>query len=111
LLVGNNIPLSGYLSDRIGRKKMYIIGAATMGVFGFIYFALIDTGSSVLISKFLFEPLAKLHADPVSPIVFNEDELAISDRRGDFSKYAVILGKIFVQRLSAPKYDGIRTQT
>jgi hypothetical protein len=41
------IPLSGYLSDRIGRKKMYIIGAATMGVFGFIYFALIDTGSSV----------------------------------------------------------------
>src|SRR5271169_6114979 len=28
---------------------MYIIGAATMGVFGFIYFGLIDTGSSVLI--------------------------------------------------------------
>src|SRR5579883_3016084 len=43
------IPLSGYLSDQIGRKKMYIIGAATMGVFGFIYFGLIDTGSSVLI--------------------------------------------------------------
>jgi MFS family permease len=43
------IPLSGYLSDIIGRKKMYIIGAATMGVFGFIYFGMIDTGSSVLI--------------------------------------------------------------
>jgi MFS family permease len=43
------IPLSGHISDRIGRKKMYIIGAATMGVFGFIYFAMIDTGSSVLI--------------------------------------------------------------
>jgi MFS family permease len=43
------IPLSGYISDRIGRKKMYIIGAATMGVFGFIYFGMIDTGSSVLI--------------------------------------------------------------
>ena len=43
------IPLSGYVSDRIGRKKMYIIGAATMGVFGFIYFGMIDTGSSVLI--------------------------------------------------------------
>ena len=43
------IPLSGYMSDRIGRKKMYIIGAATMGVFGFVYFGLIDTGSSVLI--------------------------------------------------------------
>jgi MFS family permease len=43
------IPFSGWLSDRIGRKKMYIIGAFTMGVFGFIYFGLIDTGSSVLI--------------------------------------------------------------
>jgi MFS family permease len=43
------IPLSGHLSDVIGRKRMYIIGAATMGVFGFIYFGLVDTGSSVLI--------------------------------------------------------------
>ena len=43
------IPLSGYLSDVIGRKKMYIIGAATMGVFGFVYFGLLDTGSSALI--------------------------------------------------------------
>jgi MFS family permease len=43
------IPLSGYISDRIGRKKMYIIGCATMGVFGFVYFGLIGTGSSVLI--------------------------------------------------------------
>ena len=43
------IPLSGHLSDRIGRKRMYIIGCATMGVFGFIYFGLVDTGSPVLI--------------------------------------------------------------
>lgn len=37
------IPFSGYLSDRIGRKRMYLIGAATTGVFGFIYFALLNT--------------------------------------------------------------------
>jgi metabolite-proton symporter len=43
------IPFSGWLSDQIGRKKMYIIGCAAMGVFGFVYFAMIDTGSSVLI--------------------------------------------------------------
>jgi MFS family permease len=43
------IPLSGYVSDRIGRKRMYIIGAATMGVFGFVYFGLLDSGSEALI--------------------------------------------------------------
>jgi MFS family permease len=38
-----SIPLSGYLSDRIGRKRMYLLGAATTGVFGFVYFALLNT--------------------------------------------------------------------
>jgi MFS family permease len=37
------VPLSGYLSDRIGRKRMYLIGAVTMGVWGFAYFALLNT--------------------------------------------------------------------
>jgi MFS family permease len=43
------IPLSGHLSDRIGRRKMYLIGAITTGVFGFVYFGLLDTGSLALI--------------------------------------------------------------
>ena len=30
------IPLAGHLSDRIGRKRMYIIGAVATGIFGFI---------------------------------------------------------------------------
>jgi metabolite-proton symporter len=38
-----SIPFSGYLSDRIGRKRMYLSGAAVMGVFGFVYFALLHT--------------------------------------------------------------------
>jgi metabolite-proton symporter len=33
-----SIPLAGHLSDRIGRRNMYLLGAATTGVFGFIYF-------------------------------------------------------------------------
>ncbi|MGB6536164.1 MAG: MFS transporter [Xanthobacteraceae bacterium] len=43
------IPIAGHLSDRIGRKNMYLIGAATMGVFGFLYFAMVDTAAPVLV--------------------------------------------------------------
>jgi metabolite-proton symporter len=39
------IPLSGHISDRIGRKKMYMLGAALMLVFAFVYFAMLDTGN------------------------------------------------------------------
>ena len=48
LLVGTGlsavtIPLAGHISDRIGRKRMYLIGAVTMGLFGFVYFTLLNT--------------------------------------------------------------------
>jgi MFS family permease len=44
-----SIPLFGHLSDRIGRKKMYMIGAAVTGVCGFIYFAMLNSGSEAII--------------------------------------------------------------
>ena len=44
-----SIPVFGHLSDRIGRKNMYMIGAAVTGVFGFIYFAMLGTGSQPII--------------------------------------------------------------
>jgi metabolite-proton symporter len=44
-----SIPLFGHISDRIGRKRMYMIGAVTVGVFGFIYFGMLNTGSLAVI--------------------------------------------------------------
>jgi len=43
------VTISGALSDRIGRKRMYMIGAVFSGLFGFVYFALLDTKSPTLI--------------------------------------------------------------
>jgi len=49
-----SIPLFGHLSDQIGRKNMYMIGAATTGIFGFIYFAMLNTGTEAIIFLAIF---------------------------------------------------------
>jgi metabolite-proton symporter len=38
-----SIPLFGHLSDRLGRKRVYMFGAALTGVYGLVYFMLLDT--------------------------------------------------------------------
>jgi MFS family permease len=37
------IPAAGHLSDRLGRKRVYMFGAALIGVYGFAYFRMLDT--------------------------------------------------------------------
>ncbi|TMR29641.1 MFS transporter [Actinomadura geliboluensis] len=37
---------AGHYSDRMGHERMYTVGALTMGVFGFLYFVVIDSGST-----------------------------------------------------------------
>jgi len=44
-----SIPLFGHISDRFGRKNIYMLGAVTVGIFGFVYFAMLETGSLPLI--------------------------------------------------------------
>jgi MFS family permease len=71
------IPLSGHISDRIGRRKMYLIGAALTGVFGFLYFGMVDTAipSAVFIAIVLsfiphdiqYGPQAALIAEAFTP--------------------------------------------
>ncbi len=43
------VTVAGRLSDHVGRKNMYILGCVSVGVYGFIYFALLDSKSPTLI--------------------------------------------------------------
>jgi MFS family permease len=44
-----NVPFFGHLSDKIGRKRMYMIGAALTLVWAFPYFALLQTAAPALV--------------------------------------------------------------
>ena len=71
------IPLSGHISDRIGRRNMYLIGVVVMGLFGFLYFGMLDTAipSAVFIAIVLsliphdiqYGPQAALIAEAFTP--------------------------------------------
>ncbi len=43
------VPLSGHLSDRFGRRRVYILGAVLTGIFGFAYVAMLNTLSPTLV--------------------------------------------------------------
>src|SRR5207244_10790498 len=71
------IPLSGHVSDRIGRRRTYLIGVVATGLFGFLYFGMIDTAipSAVFIAIVLsliphdiqYGPQAALIAEAFTP--------------------------------------------
>jgi MFS family permease len=71
------VTIAGKLSDVIGRKKMFMTGCVIMGIFGFIYFALLDTMNPTIIFVAvaisflpvmnLYGPEAALIAEAFSP--------------------------------------------
>jgi MFS family permease len=71
------IPFSGHMSDRWGRKRFYLLGAVVMGIWGFVYFGLLDTARAGLIfiaivlslvpHDMMYGPQAALIAESFTP--------------------------------------------
>jgi MFS family permease len=72
-----SVPLFGHLSDRIGRKKTYLIGVVACAVYAFVYFGLLDTANPVLVfvaimfslvpHDMMYGPQAALIAEAFTP--------------------------------------------
>jgi MFS family permease len=78
-----SIPMFGHISDRIGRRSMYMLGTITMGVFGFIYFGMLDTG--------------------VLPIIFGAVVLSLIPHSMMYGPQAALIAESFPSRL---RYSG-----
>jgi len=61
------IPLYGALSDRIGRRPVYLFGAVVMALFAYPLFWMLDTGSTPLIWTALVVMFVFAHAAMYAP--------------------------------------------
>jgi metabolite-proton symporter len=71
------IPVFGHISDRLGRRKVYLIGAIVTGIFGFAYFGMLSSGSAAWIfvaivlslvpHDMMYGPQAALIAESFTP--------------------------------------------
>jgi MFS transporter, MHS family, shikimate and dehydroshikimate transport protein len=62
-----SIPLCGALSDRLGRRPVYLFGACATAVFAYPLFLLLDTGSPALVALALVVALVFAHSPMYGP--------------------------------------------
>jgi MFS family permease len=74
------IPLFGMLSDRIGRRPVYLGGAAAMAAFAFPFFWMVDTGNTTVIGLAIVTGLI-VHAAMYAPQAAFFSELFGTDVR------------------------------
>jgi MFS family permease len=71
------VPLSGFVSDRIGRKRTYLIGTVVLFIVGFLFIALVSTKDPALVvlgiaicaipHSLMYGPQAALIAEQFTP--------------------------------------------
>ena len=92
------IPLYGYLSDSVGRRRWYLLGCVLMAAFAFPYFLLMNTGSAALFTLAVVLSLAVFHAWMYGP-----QAALIAERFGTRARYS---GASLGYQLAAPFAGG-----
>lgn len=93
------IPVFGALSDRIGRRRWYLIGCVLMIAFAFPYYLLMNSGSSVLFVLAVILSLAFFHS-----WVYGPQAAMIAERFSTRSRYS---GASLGYQLAAPLAGGL----
>ncbi len=93
------IPLFGYLSDYVGRRRWYLAGCVLMAAFAFPYFLLMNTKVSGIFILAVVLSLALFHA-----WVYGPQAALIAERFGTRSRYS---GASLGYQLAAPFAGGL----
>jgi MFS family permease len=93
------IPLFGYLSDHVGRRRWYLVGCVLMAAFAFPYFLLMNSGSTVVFTLAVILSVALCHA-----WVYGPQAALIAERFGTRSRYS---GASLGYQLAAPFAGGL----
>ncbi|MGI5231177.1 MFS transporter [Actinoallomurus sp. CA-142502] len=88
------LPYFAHLSDRLGRPRLFIIGAAGVAVWGWPMFAMIDTGNLWLIFVALFVCFT-VHSLMFGPQVALYSELFSTDVRFSGASLGYQVGSVF----------------
>ncbi|GAC1567403.1 MAG: MFS transporter [Ktedonobacteraceae bacterium] len=93
------IPLFGYLSEYVGRRRWYLIGCALMAAFAFPYFLLMNSKVGALFILAVAASLGIFHA-----WVYGPQAALIAERFGTRSRYS---GASLGYQLAAPFAGGL----